>query len=59
MRTIYKLFIFIFLGLAVMCAAWLFEANDERFAVCILGTVIMFCGGGFFAIKYLIDSANE
>lgn len=55
MKTIYKLFIFIFLGLAVMCAAWLFEANDERFVVCILGTVIMFGGGGVCAIKMLFE----
>lgn len=55
MKTIYKLFISIFLGLAVMCAAWLFEANDERFAVCIIGTVIMFCGGGFYTIKMLFE----
>lgn len=55
MKTIYKLFISIFLGLAVICAAWMFEANDERFAVCIIGTVIMFGGGGVYAIKMLFE----
>jgi hypothetical protein len=55
MKTIYKLFISIFLGLAVMCAAWLFEANDERLIVQIIGTVIMFGGGGFYAIKTLFE----
>ena len=54
-----NIFLFIFLGLAIMRAAWLFKANDERFIVCIIGTIILFGGGGFFAIKYLIDSANE
>ena len=54
-----NIFLFIVLGVLVMCAGWLFEANDERFIVCIIGTIISFGGGGFFAIKYLIDSANE
>lgn len=55
MKTIYKILISILLGLAVICAAWMFEANDERFAVCIIGTVIMFGGGGFYAIKMLFE----
>jgi 1,4-dihydroxy-2-naphthoate octaprenyltransferase len=54
-----NIFLFIVLGVLVMCAGWLFKANDERLIMCIIGTIISFGGGGFFAIKYLIDSANE
>jgi hypothetical protein len=38
-----------------ICAAWLFKANDERLIVQIIGTVILFGGSGFYAIKMLFE----
>lgn len=55
MKTIYKLFISIFLGLAVICATWLFDANNERLIMCIIGTIISFGGGAFYSIKMLFE----
>ena len=55
MKTIYKILIYILLGLAVICSAWLFEANDERLIVLIIGAIIMFGGGTLYAVKMLFE----
>lgn len=59
MKTSAKLITTILVGLAVICSAWLFEANDERFIVGMVGIAIIAVGGLYFSLKAILDEVEQ